>query len=93
MARFRGPTGGVRGLRALDDLTAESAGAEMDEGCAFVRFAPDALDAFIEWRTGWETRLRSGELHPALESHFAKYRKTIPALALILHLADMAPGR
>ncbi len=72
----------------LDRLTPDAVGAEQDEDCRYLRFAPDALEAFTEWRTAWETRLRSGELHPALESHFAKYRKTVPALALILHLAE-----
>jgi len=76
----------------LDRLTAESVGAETDEDCAFLRFAPDAIEVFTEWRTALETRLRSGELHPALESHFAKYRKTVPALALIQHLADDGHG-
>ena len=36
--------------------------------------------------------LRTGELHPALESHFSKYRKLIPALSLIIHLADGYSG-
>ncbi len=27
-------------------------------------------------------------MHPALKSHLAKYRKLVPGLALILHLAD-----
>ena len=76
----------------LDRMTAESVGAEQDDDCAFLRFAPEALEVFTEWRTAFERRLRSGELHPALESHFAKYRKTIPALALILHLADDGRG-
>lgn len=76
----------------LDNSTAESVGAETDEECAFLRFAPDALEAFTEWRSQLETRLLSREWHPALESHFAKYRKTVPALALILHLADGGTG-
>ena len=76
----------------LDTLTAESVGAETDDDCSFLRFDADAIEAFTEWRTALETRLRSGELHPALESHFAKYRKTIPALALILHLAEGDTG-
>jgi len=29
---------------------------------------------------------------PALESHFAKYRKLVPSLALINHLADVGHG-
>ena len=77
----------------LDRLTPEQVQAEQDDGIHFLRFAPEALEAFTEWRTGWERRLRSGELHPALESHFAKYRKAIPSLALIAHLADGGTGR
>ena len=33
-----------------------------------------------------------GELHPAMESHLAKYRKLVPGLALSLHLADSGTG-
>jgi hypothetical protein len=33
-----------------------------------------------------------GDLDPALESHFAKYRKLVPSLALISHLADGGVG-
>jgi putative DNA primase/helicase len=76
----------------LDTPSPDAVQAEQDEDCAFLRFAPDALESFTEWRTGWERRLRSGEWHPALESHFSKYRKTVPALALILHLAEGASG-
>ena len=76
----------------LDTLTAESVGAEVDEDCAFLRFAPEALEAFIEWLTANKRRGLSHELHPALESHFSKYAKTVPALALILHLADGGHG-
>jgi putative DNA primase/helicase len=52
------------------------------------RFDPDAQALFVEWRTPLEQELRRGELHPALESHLAKYRKLIPALALICALVD-----
>src|ERR1039458_5296511 len=76
----------------LESLTAESVGAEKDDDCSYLRFAPDAIEAFTEWRTGLETRLRSGEMHPALESHFSKYRKAVPALALIVHLAEGGAG-
>ena len=47
---------------------------------------------FQEWRINLEARLRSGDLHQALESHFAKYRKLIPGLALIGHLSDGGTG-
>jgi putative DNA primase/helicase len=36
----------------------------------------------------FETELRGEDLHPALVSHLAKYRKLIPALALIFGLID-----
>lgn len=83
----------------LDRLDLEAIGAEQDkdlegnpEGVPYLRFAPDALALFREWRNELEARLRKGDLHPALESHFAKYRKLIPALALIIHLADGGTG-
>lgn len=85
-------SGALKTFERLDTLTAKTVEAETEDDCAFLRFATDALEAFTEWRTALETRLRSGDLHPALESHFAKYRKTVPALALILHLADDGRG-
>jgi putative DNA primase/helicase len=56
------------------------------------RFTEDAREEFVDWRRPFERRLRSGELSPALEGHFAKYRKLVPALALINHLADGGRG-
>jgi hypothetical protein len=56
------------------------------------RFDDAALGEFVSYRTDLERRLRSGELSPALEGHLAKYRKLIPALALISHLADGGKG-
>lgn len=52
------------------------------------RFSPDAQALFWEWLTPFETEIRGAELHPALASHLAKYRKLIPALALIFALVD-----
>ena len=79
----------------LDALTPEQAGAQFDQysdGNAFLRFDPVALSVFREWRQDLEHRLRSNELHPAVESHLAKYRKLVPALALIHHLTDFGTG-
>jgi Protein of unknown function (DUF3987) len=42
--------------------------------------------------TRLERRLREDDLYPALESHFAKYKKLVPAIALICHLADGGNG-
>ena len=60
--------------------------------CRISGSRPDAIDRFVEWRTDWEKRLRSGDLHPALELHLAKYRKLVPGLALISHLVDVGTG-
>ena len=52
------------------------------------RFSDDAQTLFEEWRQEFETALRSGEHHPAMESHLSKYRKLVPAIALVCALAD-----
>ena len=41
---------------------------------------------------GLEHRLWAGDLHPAFEAHLAKYRKLVPGLALIIHLAEAGTG-
>lgn len=83
----------------LDRLEPDAVGAQRDEGIdgepdglPYLRFDADALGLFVEWRADLEERLRSGDLHPAMESHLAKYRKLVPGLALILHLADGGTG-
>ncbi|MGQ7939515.1 YfjI family protein [Paraburkholderia sp. D1E] len=85
-------------LNAADPV--DNWGAEIVTDCGkpdasmppYLRLDDHALTMFREWRTEWETNLRSGDLHPALESHFAKYRKLVPSLALICHLADGGKG-
>ena len=78
----------------LDHLDPLALGAQLEPGDSvpFFRMDPEALEAFTEWRTGFEAGLRSGDLFPALESHLAKYRKLVPALALVFHLADGHTG-
>ncbi|MBR5950562.1 MAG: DUF3987 domain-containing protein [Actinomycetaceae bacterium] len=48
----------------------------------------DATEIFDKWYEALEHELRAGELSPALESHFSKYRKLVPALAGIFALAE-----
>ena len=55
---------------------------------AVYRFAPDAQELFENWRFDLEHELRGGNMHPAFESHLAKYRKLVPALALVCSLVD-----
>lgn len=59
-----------------------------EPGPAVYRFTPEAQAEFDAWRRDFETALRSGEHHPAMESHLSKYRKLVPALALVCALAD-----
>jgi len=79
----------------LDTMTPDQVGAHVDPFDPmkpYLRFDARGLGLFQEWRVNHEARLRSGELHPAVESHLAKYRKLIPALALIHHLASGFTG-
>lgn len=78
----------------LDSLNHAEIGAEVDPygGVPFLRFDDAAQVLFSEWRASLETRLRSGEEHPAIVSHLSKYRKLIPSLALINHLCDSRHG-
>jgi putative DNA primase/helicase len=80
--------------------------AKLDEGLAIrlgaqrgpydkmlsLRLDHPAHDDFLGWRTDLEHQLRSGDISPALEGHLAKYRKLVPALALMNHLADEGQG-
>ena len=54
------------------------------------RFTPDAQELFIAWLAELEAKIRGDGLHPALVSHLSKYRKLMPALALLFELADRA---
>ena len=86
-------------FRRLDEMDWRAIRAQRDrgptgdeEGEPYFRFGIDAYDLFVTWRTELERRLRIGDLHPALESHLAKYRKLVPGLSLICHLADGSTG-
>jgi hypothetical protein len=52
------------------------------------RFTPKAQLLFNAWIEQLETDIRSDSLHPAMVSHLAKYRKLIPALALLFAHVD-----
>lgn len=80
----------------LSALTAGDVGAAQDaldaSSVPFLRFDGAAQEAFDAWRAALEHTLRSGEHHPAWEAYLAKFRKLVPALALISHLADGGSG-
>ena len=52
------------------------------------RFSPEAQLLFVEWLVPFETEIRGDDLHPAMVSHLSKYRKLIPALAMVFALID-----
>jgi hypothetical protein len=81
-------------LSKLDGPAAVNMGAQTGpfDKVPFLRFDETAHADFLGWREDLEKRLRSGELSPALEGHLAKYRTSVPALALINHLADRGSG-
>ena len=77
-------------LNKLDRRAAIALGARRGpaDSVPFFRLSAAAHDAFLSWRSDLERRLRTGKMAPALEAHLAKYRKLVPALALINHLVD-----
>ena len=82
-------------FEALVTLDPETIGATQPldfdgepDGTPYLRFSSEAQPAFDAWLVALETRLRSGLLHPAIESHLSKFRSLVPSLALVLHLAD-----
>ena len=52
------------------------------------RFDDVAQALFVEWLVPFENEIRGDDLHPAMVSHLSKYRKLIPALALVFALID-----
>jgi hypothetical protein len=78
----------------LDKLDPEAVSACHDQfgDLPYLRFDEAAQEVFTGWRTDLEARLRAADLAPSLESHLAKYRKLVPTLALINHLADGGSG-
>jgi hypothetical protein len=81
-------------FKRLDALAPADLGAsdEDEESIATVRFTEEAQEVFDRWRDELESRLRTEELPPALESHLAKYRSLMPSLALVFQLIEYVDG-
>lgn len=83
-------------FRTLENMTPETLlgmGAKSGrDGIPTFQFAQDAQERFSEWREVLEHRLRSGTMAPAFEAHLGKYRKLVPALAVLIHVAEGQPG-
>jgi hypothetical protein len=64
----------------------------LHNGPQLLHFNSDAQDIFNSWYVTNEGLLNRGGLDSARQSHFAKYRSLIPALALLFHLLDGHDG-
>jgi putative DNA primase/helicase len=62
--------------------------AANDEEPVVWRFDEAAQALFVEWLIPFENEIRGDDLHPAMVSHLSKYRKLIPALALVFAMID-----
>lgn len=80
--------------RHLFEIDPTAIGAKAIPGTErhYLQLTNEAQDLFDKWRPRLENALRKGDLHPALESHYAKYRSLIPKLALIFHLVEDGTG-
>ena len=58
-----------------------------------LHFNAEAQQVFGEWFIQNERLLSGGKIDHARQSHFAKYRSMVPALALLFHLVDDHPGQ
>ena len=65
---------------------------EADE-IPYLRFSEEAQELFYEWLTELETTKLRGQEEAIIVEHLAKYRKLMPALALIIHVIDLVDGR
>lgn len=93
--RFPDTTEKNRAWQIFKALSGDIPGAVIESGSSIpaLRFSSGGQEIFDTWRNELETRLRGDHgLHPSLESHLTKYRKLMPSLALIFHLATVADG-
>lgn len=82
----------------LDGITDSELCAEVEagidgepRGLPFLRFADDARECFVEWRSELEAKLRGAETE-TLEGALSKFRHHVPALALVRHVVDGGTG-
>ena len=79
-------------FKYLAEIEPAEIGADDSSGIPFLRFDSTAQDSFDQWRAQLEVKLRDDSEHPAFEAHLSKYRKLVPALALLIHLTDRGSG-
>ena len=83
-------------FKRLNELDPYAGGAIQDpfDPFPYLKFDHEAQEVFSAWRRHLESAILRGdeELSPGLKGHFSKYRKLVPALALINHLTDECGG-
>ena len=62
----------------------------MTTSANYLRFSNDAQELFEAWFMDNQKKIEDEDLHPAIQSHLAKYRSLMPSLALIFHLTEWA---
>jgi hypothetical protein len=67
-------------------------GHSTQHGSRLLRFDPEAQASFNQWYVLNEQLQRKDGLAPSEQSHFAKYRSMVPALALLFHLLEGHEG-
>lgn len=72
----------------LDALQPEAHADSGPPSPAIYRFTREAQEVFDSWRERFEPSIRSDEHQPAMQSHLSKYRKLVPAVALVIGLAE-----
>ena len=79
-------------LRNLDPVAIGAIQGNIGNGPAYLHFTTEAQALFDQWWANLEHSIRTGDKHPALESHQSKYKSLIPVVALVIHLADGGTG-
>ena len=77
---------------ATMDFTHHGAIVDSPEGIPYFHFSSEAQELFYEWLNDLENKLRTHTGESIVIEHLAKYRKLLPALALLFHLIHIASG-
>ena len=75
-------------FKVFESLNSKADYPDADDFTKGLRFDLEAYKRFVDWRSGMEARTRSGDETEAMESALQKQRKLVPAMALIVQLAD-----
>lgn len=80
-------------LRLASDIGSAKANQDNDYEIPYFRFEiKKAQPLFYQWLSTLMTRI-TAEDNPLIQEHLGKYRKLVPALALIFHLVEMAADK